>query len=506
MIAPMLTDGVSLDLLRLEVNGKLNPARKTELGQFMTPSRVAQFMAYLFAPGDWTEIRLLDAGAGIGALTAAFLDRWLADDITAQAVETTAYEIDPLLCAHLQALLSAYRLRAQQAGYALKTKIDSYDFIEDATDRILFWNTQNFTHAILNPPYKKIHSQSQHRKALRAVGIETVNLYTAFVALAIQLLADGGEMVAIIPRSFCNGPYYRPFREFMLAKTAIQHLHLFGARNQAFKDDEVLQENIIIHLVKGGVQETVTVSTSTDQTFVDYVISELPFEQIVQPDDPEHFIHIPTSEVQTALEPPSALCTSLADLGVDVSTGPVVDFRVKAYLCDEPETGTAPLLYPLHFANGHIEWPQQGIKKPNALKIAAETEKWLYPSGFYTVVKRFSSKEEKRRIVAHVVAPSDFAEAQIGFENHLNVFHQSKQGLPEALAYGLAAFLNSSQVDAFFRRFSGHTQVNATDLRQLKYPNLAVLCELGRWAKSCKKPTQAELDQKIAGLWPSKHE
>ena len=30
----------------------------------------------------------------------------------------------------------------------------------------------------------------------------------------------------------------------------------------------------------------------------------------------------------------------------------------------------------------------------------------------------------------------------LGFENHLNVFHENKRGLPEALARGLAVFLN----------------------------------------------------------------
>ena len=53
----------------------------------------------------------------------------------------------------------------------------------------------------------------------------------------------------------------------------------------------------------------------------------------------------------------------------------------------------------------------------------------------------------------------------LGFENHLNVLHEDKHGLPEKLAYGLAAFLNTTAVDENFRRFNGHTQVNATDLR-----------------------------------------
>ena len=59
----------------------------------------------------------------------------------------------------------------------------------------------------------------------------------------------------------------------------------------------------------------------------------------------------------------------------------------------------------------------------------------------------------------------------LGFENHLNVFHEDKRGLPENLAHGLAAFLNTTAVDDHFRRFNGHTQVNATDLRLMKYPS-----------------------------------
>jgi adenine-specific DNA-methyltransferase len=133
----------------------------------------------------------------------------------------------------------------------------------------IYFREKRFTHAILNPPYKKINSMSRHRLLLRQVGIETVNLYSAFVALTIELMQPGGHIVAIIPRSFCNGPYYRPFREIILSNTAIKHMHLFGARDRAFKDDGVLQENIIIVLERGVPQGSVAVSTSTDDSLTD---------------------------------------------------------------------------------------------------------------------------------------------------------------------------------------------------------------------------------------------
>ena len=141
------------------------------------------------------------------------------------------------------------------------------------------------------------------------------------------------------------------------------------------------------------------------------------------------------------------------------------------------------------------------IKKPNAIVRTDTTEKWLFPNGYYCVVRRFSSKEEKRRIVAAVVEPSTFPDtAMLGFENHLNVFHDNKRGLPKTLAHGLAVFLNSTAVDEYFRRFSGHTQVNATDLKQMRYPSRGTLMELGRWGLEQTKLTQTMIDNKLGTL------
>ncbi len=60
------------------------------------------------------------------------------------------------------------------------------------------------------------------------------------------MLRPGGELVAILPRSFCNGPYFERFRRFLLSQAALQQIHLFDARDKAFREDRVLQENIII--------------------------------------------------------------------------------------------------------------------------------------------------------------------------------------------------------------------------------------------------------------------
>lgn len=483
------------DNVRRTVAPQIAQRRKSQLGQFMTPSGVARFMASLFSPSTLRASKLLDAGAGVGALSCAFLDRWTrAQGFDFQSVEVEAYEIDDTFCRHLESTFATYA-----DHLPVRFRISSQDFIPEAALQSL--KGGRFTHAILNPPYKKINSNSEHRFILRQAGIETVNLYSAFVALSLALMKPGGQVVAIIPRSFCNGPYYRPFREFMLHHAALRYIHLFDSRTNAFKDDDVLQENVIIMLERGGQQGEVTVSHSTDEQFTDITTHRHPFNRIVLPGDSEQFIYVPKSDEHSHLELLPSVRFSLRDLGISISTGPVVDFRLKGYITEMPEPGTVPLLYAGHFSGRQTHWPKAGMKRGNAILRNFKTERWLYPSGFYTVVRRFSAKEERRRIIASTVRPDTFAGAEmLGFENHLNVFHDNRRGLDEHLAYGLAAFLNTTAVDDHFRRFNGHTQVNATDLRLIMYPSRAALISLGKWAACQQELTQAMLDDQLTKL------
>lgn len=466
-------------------------ARKALLGQFMTPPGIARFMAGLFSAPLPADVCLLDAGAGMGALTAAFVARWRKSASSGTLV-AHAYEVDADMIGELRPFLDAI------GAESISVNLFEGDFIERAATMIRLGRGPRYTHAILNPPYKKINTLSAHRSLLSAAGLETVNLYSGFVGLALDLLDHGGEIVAIIPRSFCNGPYYQSFRRFILGRAAIKRIHLFEARDKAFRDEGVLQENIVLHLVRGATQGSVEISTSKDDGFEDLAVTTHSFDRIVFPDDAEQFIHIPTGTEGDKLLGAAAFRHSLAELGISVSTGPVVDFRMRDDLRANPEADTVPLLYPGHFNGDSLEWPRQGFKKPNAIRLNAATRKWLYPNGYYAVVRRFSSKEERRRIVASVIDPSLLPGEVIGLENHLNVFHEGRKPLSEEVARGLAVFLNTTMVDQYFRRFNGHTQVNAADLRTIPFPSRAVLMELGRWAKNTPAPTQSAIDDRVS--------
>lgn len=500
---------------RIDASNKLDPKKRSDLGQFMTPAPIARYMASLFQNMEG-DIRLLDAGAGVGSLTAAFVERLKKNDFDARSIDFTCYEIDPILLVYLENTLKEAVSESLNLNYSADYRLRANDFIdceEHIQQRDIFLvssqEREGFTHAILNPPYKKINAKSSHRLALRKAGLETSNLYTGFLYLAAKQLRDGGELVAIVPRSFCNGPYFKPFREQFFSMMALKHIHIFEKRNSAFKGDEVLQENIIFHATKGASPDRVTITTSRDGDFEydvenggyiahDMTRREVDYVSVIYPSDPDKFVHITANEIEQAIVDRMALFKSrLADIGVEVSTGPVVDFRLKADLRQEPESGAVPLLYADHFRNGKLEWPK-AMKKPNAIKISPESRKWLWENkGHFVITKRFSSKEERRRIVASIYS-SELPGERIGFENHLNVFHINQLGLAKEIAAGLCVFLNSSLLDRYFRQFNGHTQVNATDLRSLRYPDPDALIRIGKQAADGPLPQQ-RIDSIIEG-------
>ena len=476
----------SVDVARRDASLRLDPQRRALMGQFLTPISVAKFMAGMIECKK-SVVRVLDPGAGVGSLSAAFVARMCRRSPRPEAVLLTAYEIDPQLVERLQSTVVLCRAACKKAGIRFEARIAVDDFLEVgastfAGDLFTAREDGEFDCAILNPPYRKIHTESRERRFLRAIGLETTNLYAGFLAVTSRFLAPGGEMVAITPRSFCNGPYFEPFRHFFLREMRFRRIHVFDARDRAFADDKVLQENVVFHAIKTPRQVSdVVVSSSLDPEESGLHSRKIKHEELVRPGDSHAFIHIvPDGDGDPIRHQIGVLAANLADLGLSVSTGRVVDFRAKDLLRAQPGSNTVPLIYPCHMHSGFVDWPNGHTRKPNALALGPRAENLPVPAGYYVVVKRFSAKEERRRIVAAVYDPTRVRAEQVAFENHLNYYHLRGAGLPVTFAKGLAAFLNSTLVDSYFRQFSGHTQVNATDLRALRYPGWESLVALGR--------------------------
>ena len=336
-----------------------------------------------------SEIRLLDAGAGVGSLTSAFVSEVLGRSPRPKLVEATACEVDPVMLSGLREVFHFCEAISRSAGTRFLGRVVERDFIEDGvsflTPRLCGESEiPRFNAAILNPAYRKISSQSRERLQLRTVGIETSNLYTAFVGLAIRLLEPGGELVAITPRSLCNGPYFRPFRRLLLDEMAILRVHVFESRQRAFRDDAVLQENIIFHAKKGARRGKVILSRSSapGEAVIQRSVSHA---VVVNPKDPNAFIHLATSNEDAKTAQRMALLPCfLADLGITVSTGRVVDFRARAFLRKDPGRQLGPpfgLACPQDFDEAAIQ-PVSGVRRlsfgmtrPEGLVLGVEIDR-----------------------------------------------------------------------------------------------------------------------------------
>lgn len=441
---------------------------KKEMGQYFTPISVANYMAQLIIPIKDT-MRVLDPGTGVGILSCALCERLDGN------VDLEAYETDPDLADCLERCLHYTQTWMKARGRSLQFKIVRDDFVM-ARAWALQWPTNDtFDVAISNPPYFKLSKADPRARAAAAIVHGQPNIYAIFMALGAALLGTNGQLVFITPRSYAAGRYFSRFRQYFFSKMRPRTIHLFDSRRDVFSD--VLQESVILYAERSDQDRDVIISSSTSgQDFGEIKQRALSLAEILNGDN---ILHIPLSDQHDEIaELVRAWPAHLHDYGMEVSTGPVVPFRATQFVSSSgsvPETH-APLIWMQNVRSMQIIWPLQR----NNQYIAREgAEKLLLSNRNYVVLRRFSAKEEKRRLTA---APylAEINTALIGLENHLNYIHRPNGMLSTEEARGLAALLNSDLMDTYFRISSGNTQVSATELRAMPLPPLEAICEIGR--------------------------
>jgi len=459
-------------------------------GQFFTSKQVSKYMVSLFKINQ-NKISLLDPGAGTGVLTAAFCERLLKSN---KIVNLTIdlYENDLNLIPFLKKTLDLCKFKLEKNGCLVKYNIHKQDFIlnngKGFNKSNLFsdkkYNVYDFI--ISNPPYFKISKDSLHSIAMEKLIFGQPNIYALFMAVAANMLKPKGEMVFITPRSFCSGLYYKKFREWLLNNVQITNIHIFESRKDVFDKDKVLQENIIIKAKKGIIKsrnKQLTLSVTKDKSFNNLKCFKVQENNIFYHRNGDTYIRVPTSlhEVNI-LETVDTWPNTLKDLGLEISTGPVVPFRTKEYLIqDIPKPNdSAPLLWMHNVKCMNLLWPLAKNKKYPAICICDKTKHILLPVKNYVLIKRFASKEQKRRLCSAVLLGNNFPYKIIGIENHLNYIYKINDNLSTYEAFGIAVLLNTTIADVFFRSLNGSTQVNATDIRNLPFPKLKDIIRIGK--------------------------
>jgi adenine-specific DNA-methyltransferase len=493
MIAKLRANATGL-LLAHALDSQTEYERQTSLddrkrkGQFFTPPEVCQFMAHLFSARESSTFRLLDPGAGVGSLSAAVCDRFLRSH-SSQHLEIHLFENDPEL---LPFLCKTLRLCAETLGthgHSLTYEVHAKDFILDAAATVfgmpsLFneapvWG--EFDGVIMNPPYFKVSKGSPYAQVMDDVVHGQPNIYAFFLAAAAQMLKPRGELVAITPRSFCNGLYFRGFRRWFFERMALDHIHLFESRKATFRD--VLQESIVTASHRlGSLSASITVSTSYGLDIHAAESAILPTAAVIDNTCGHANIRIPTDMEDRAItEVIESWSHRFPELGLRISTGPVVMFRATEFLLPQPSgENSAPLLSVFNVKPFQTEWPVFHKKHPTAFKVCPDSQRLLLRTQNYVLLRRFSAKEERRRLTASCLLASQVSHPFIALENHLNYVYHAERELTLDEVYGLTALFNSALLDRYFRTISGNTQVNATEIRNMKFPALRAVADIGR--------------------------
>jgi adenine-specific DNA-methyltransferase len=114
---------------------------------------------------------------------------------------------------------------------------------------------------------------------------------------------------------------------------------------------------------------------------------------------------------------------NLIDFDIQISTGPVVSFRSRELLFKTYQNSTVFLtpLYWLHnVTKMSINWPNFIPKKSQYINMTETSKKILLPNKNYVFLRRFSSKDDKSRLIAAPYFSHYNKNNVIGVENKLN--------------------------------------------------------------------------------------
>lgn len=445
-------------------------AQRKKYGQFFTNMTIASYMVSLFNFDlSKPEIYLLDAGAGTGILSAAVIDRLIEVGYKGK-INLTCYETDE----HVLPLLNN-NLNLLQSEYGIEYSVIQKNYITSqcsGNKELASIQDRTYDYIIGNPPYLKVSKDAVEAKAMPSVCYGAPNLYFLFWAMGIRNLKDGQELVYIVPRSWTSGAYFKKFREYLFRFCVITDIHLFDSRDKVFEGESVLQETLIIKVIKTTVKPAyINITTSSTSNFSDLKTFRASYETVVARNQ---FVYLVTNENDAAiLSMINRFDKTLLDINLRMQTGLIVDFRTREVLRNQLEEDSYPLLYSQHIKNGHVIWP---LGKEGEV-IKTDRRAFLQENSDFLLVKRFTSKEEEKRLQCGIYLKQRFPQFQyISTQNKINFIKCDST----YIVYGLFVLLNSSFYDKYYRILNGSTQVNSTEINQIPVPDRALIENMGR--------------------------
>ncbi|RHW45424.1 restriction endonuclease subunit M [Bombilactobacillus bombi] len=455
---------------------QLGRSEQKKIGQFTTPIQVAEYMAERLINNAVISsnhtIKILDPGSGTGILGLAVVEK-LFTLFPQIHVELIAYENDPIALKVLKYNLRLVKDWSDKNKMSFSYDIRERNYIledEELINDSAYLYRNSYDLIIANPPYKKLSKNSLEANAMNFIVHGAPNIYGLFWAKSIIELKPKATSAFIIPRSWMSGAYFERLRKFVFSMGSIIELHAFGDRNNIFGSTKVLQELVIVifqkqktEIINVWAHDDIKSLNESNPLIVPKHLAIVGSEQRV-------YLITNTKEIAIARWAESLPSTFIKS-GLKMKTGLTVCFRNRELIEDKETDFNVPIFYSDNFENHRIK-----LKRKNGQYLSTKRPGLLQDNIDYIFIKRFSSKEEARRIQTAFYDSQQFSNKQkISTDNKLNfVIAESNY-----LLRGAFIVLSSTIFDDYYRLLSGNTQVNSTEINSMKFPSKNVLYEIG---------------------------
>ena len=439
---------------------------------------------------------ICDPGIGLGVLSCALVEKLILHSNEVENINLVGYETDEEIIPYTEQALSYLQSWVKANGKVLIYTIIKTDFVTTNSTVLRIQNHGYFEQEstffpkfydiiISNPPYFKLSRDDEKAIAAKELVSGQPNIYALFLGISSKLLKRYGELIFITPRSFASGNYFKSFRLEFFKNVVITNIHLFNSRKDAFNRDSVLQETLILRAVKQSKAEDIVVKISSSNGVEDIANSDSKsylLKELIDFNSTEKILHIPSNKrEEIVFSLVNSWHNTIRDFDIHVSTGPVVSFRAIKFIQDQPskDVQSVSLFWLQNICKMKIEWPKMIKGKGQFIEFCPESMSILVPAKDYIILRRFSSKDDKSRLIAAPFFSDDQEYKLIGLENKLNYIYRKNGCMKKTEVIGLCALLNSDLYNIYFQSFNGNVNVSATEIREMKLPPYELILKIG---------------------------
>jgi adenine-specific DNA-methyltransferase len=445
--------------------------------QFFTPLNIADKMLDTIDKNYFEsldKIRILEPSAGCGILILKLV-LYIVNNTNIKYIKIDAYEINKDLSIILKNNLRYLKeYLSVNATVSLKTRVYNENFILKNSSKWKLKNISNGYNLIIsNPPFRKINKISKEAIALNEIVFGQPNIYVLFIALCLKLLIHNGIYIFISPRNYLNGMYTEKLRKYAFTNFTLRNIHTFDNRN-IFKFTN--QEIIISTFVNNRDNSELIISHNGKFKYIS-TLNEILY------DKKDYSLLIPKDKKDISLiKRLYNFKYNLAELGISISVGPIVQFRNEQYLSRNIyKKDFAPLLISKDIIDNKITYyGRKNVLKTHNKSISTKAKNLIKNSN-YLLLQKVMAKDDRDPIVAAVLKKDYLHHELLGLDNNILYFHRidTSKELLLSECYGLFCYINSSYFQKLYLLINGNHTINISDFRNIKFPSLDLLNKMG---------------------------